>query len=179
MRLAKADWIGANKLMKEKTVLEKEIANSQEILANPKRMQKELIKDAENVKKLFGRERKTEVTTASTRKILRKKIVTPVTVMVDRFGYVKYANDHDATTEATTVFHANTNTDDKVAVFTNKGNLYQLKMKDVPVANKKNAGNRFKSWSGWMLMNLPVFTTLSSILVEQKAHWVFVTKKVR
>ncbi len=177
MRLQKLIGLEQNKLMKEKTALEKEIANSQEILANPKRMQKELIKDAENVKKLFGRERKTEVTTASTRKILRKKIVTPVTVMVDRFGYVKYANDHDAATEATTVFHANTNTDDKVAVFTNKGNLYQLKMKDVPVANKKERGKPIQVLVGMDADELPVFTTLSSILVEQKAHWVFVTKE--
>ena len=45
MRLQKLIGLEQNKLMKEKTALEKEIANSQEILANPKRMQKELIKD--------------------------------------------------------------------------------------------------------------------------------------
>lgn len=140
MRLQKLIGLELAKLEKEKKELEKSMKDVLDVLNNPARVKKELLADLEAMKKLYPEERKTTVTTAHTRKIIQQNLVVPVTVTVDRYGYIKAAEETGSETEATSVYAKETTNQQKVVVFTNKGNVHQLKMKDIPKGKKKDRG---------------------------------------
>lgn len=139
MRLQRLIGLEMEKLDKEQKLLLKQQKEAHEILTKPARLMKELVKDAEEIKKLYPWERRSAVTTASTRKILQKKVVRNVTVVVDRFGYIKLTEDKVDEKDQVT-FKKEATSNDKVVVFTNKGNIYQLKVKDIPSGKKKDRG---------------------------------------
>lgn len=161
MRLQKLIGLELEKLTQEKEQLEENIEKTDMIIQDERKLNQELIKDANRIKELYPSERKTLVTTKTTKKLVNKKTINNVKVVIDRFGYVKTVDDFD-TEDSTVVYQADATSEDNVSVFTDKGNLYQIKMNKIPHSRKKDRGTPLQVLSGMSPDEVPVFTTISN-----------------
>lgn len=146
LKLMKLINLEINKFIDEKTQLEKDIKKYTLILSDEKELIKYIKKYIKDYRKAFNIPRKTEVTNKNTEKYIPKaEAVESLTVLVDKFGYIK-------TVESSSVSRAQSETleaykynieaksEDVLRVFTDKGNMYTLKMKDIPRTKIKDKG---------------------------------------
>lgn len=174
MRLNKLIGLEMKKLEKERIQIKTEIKESNLIIDDEDALRKELIKDAMKLKELYPGKRRSWVTTASVSKLSTKKKVTEVKVVIDRFGYVKTVDSYDDE-DTTIVYKSDATSEDKVAVFTNKGNLYQIKMKTIPHSKNKDRGIPIQVLAGMNSDETPLFTTIHCDF--ETAHYLFLTQK--
>ena len=141
MRLQKLVGMEKASLEKEKKELEKKETQYKEILKSEEKQVKLCIDEAKKFKDTFGvtATRMTTITTKSTKAVEVEVDKRDVVAIVDRFGLVKLV-DKKETNDETILFQLDTNTLSKVAVFTNKGNMYQVKCKDIPEGKKSDRG---------------------------------------
>lgn len=133
-------------LQKEYDELLKRIAEYEDILNNRKTMTKVIIKDIEKIKAEYQIPRKTSIEDGEEVVYEEKKIVEQeVVFLMDRFGYSKTIDtaSYERNTEAieaenkTVIRCMNT---DKICIFTNKGNMHQVKILDVPFIKFRDKG---------------------------------------
>lgn len=139
MRLAKLNNLEINAFEKEKNELLKKISNYEKILKSKTLLDKEIIKYLTEIKDKFATKRKTNIITSEANIVLEEEtpIEEDVKVLIDRFGYLKVVDTvsvNRSSEETLNTFKHNIliKSTDKIAILTNLGNIYQLKINDLP-----------------------------------------------
>ena len=146
MRLYRLIGLEIMALQKEYAEILKKIDKYQDILEHPASMKKVMKKDLEKIKKIYGFERKTELTNAKAAVVKALPIEEKEVVFVmDRFGYSKILdkstyerNEETVLKEYRHIVHC-MNTD-KVCVFTDTGVMHQIKVQDIPSGRLRDKG---------------------------------------
>ena len=157
------------------------IAEYEDILGSRRTMMKVIKKDLDNIKKEYSLPRKTviedgEVAVYEEAKMVEQEIV----FIMDRFGYSKtidiaaYERNKDAV-HAENKYVFNCMNTEKICIFTDNGNLHQVKVKDIPFGKFRDKGVPidnlgYYSSAGEEIM----FLTSSAYLVGKKL--LFTTK---
>ena len=146
MRLYKLIGLEMEALIKEHDKTLKDIAEYKEILTNPSKMDGCITKELDEIKKEYGRERRTIIDNAEEVEFTEKKVEEmEVVFLMDRFGYAK--------TIDTTTFERNRETIEaefkniftcmntgRICVFTNKGQMHSIKVTDLPYGKLRDKG---------------------------------------
>lgn len=147
MRLAKLNNLEINAYEKEKNDLLKNISTYEKILKSKSLLDKEIIKYLTEIKNKFAIKRKTNIINSETNIVLEEETPTEedVNVLIDRFGYLKVVdttsvNRSSEDTLSTFKHNILIKNTDKLAIFTNVGNIYQLKINDLPRLKMKDKG---------------------------------------
>lgn len=147
MRLAKLNNLEINAYEKEKNDLLKKISTYEKILKSKSLLDKEIIKYLTEIKDKFATKRKTNIINSETNIVLEEEtpIEEDVKVLIDRFGYLKVVdttsvNRSSEDTLSTFKHNILIKNTDKLAIFTNVGNIYQLKINDLPRLKMKDKG---------------------------------------
>ena len=146
MRLYRLIGLEIMALQEEYAEILKKIDKYQDILEHPASMKKVMKKDLEKIKKIYGFERKTELTNAKAAVVKALPIEEKEVVFVmDRFGYSKILdkstyerNEGTVLKEYRHIVHC-MNTD-KVCVFTDTGVMHQIKVQDIPAGRLRDKG---------------------------------------
>lgn len=146
MRLYRLIGLEIMALQEEYAEILKKIDKYQDILEHPASMKKVMKKDLEKIKKIYGFERKTELTNAKAAVVKALPIEEKEVVFVmDRFGYSKILdkstyerNEETVLKEYRHIVHC-MNTD-KVCVFTDTGVMHQTKVQDIPSGRLRDKG---------------------------------------
>lgn len=146
MRLYRLIGLEIMALQEEYAEILKKIDKYQDILEHPASMKKVMKKDLEKIKKIYGFERKTELTNAKAAVVKALPIEEKEVVFVmDRFGYSKIfdkstyeRNEETVLKEYRHIVHC-MNTD-KVCVFTDTGVMHQIKVQDIPSGRLRDKG---------------------------------------
>ena len=146
MRLYRLIGLEIMALQEEYAEILKKIEKYQDILEHPASMKKVMKKDLEKIKKVYGFERKTELTNAKAAVVKALPIEEKEVVFVmDRFGYSKILdkstyerNEETVLKEYRHIVHC-MNTD-KVCVFTDTGVMHQIKVQDIPSGRLRDKG---------------------------------------
>lgn len=146
LRLSKLIGLEILALNKEYEECLKRIAEYEGILGNRKTMMKAIKKDLENIKKEYGYERKTVIENGEAAVYEEEKIAEQeVVFLMDRFGYARTIDTATYERNTETVINENKyafscmNTD-RICIFTDKGNLHQMKVKDLPFGKLRDKG---------------------------------------
>ena len=147
MRLAKLNNLEISAFEKEKNELLKKISNYEKILKSKTLLDKEIIKYLTEIKDKFATKRKTNIITSEANIVLEEEtpIEEDVKVLIDRFGYLKVVDTvsvNRSSEETLNTFKHNIliKSTDKLAILTNLGNIYQLKINDLPRLKMKDKG---------------------------------------
>lgn len=146
MRLYRLIGLEIMALQEEYAEILKKIDKYQDILEHPASMKKVMKKDLEKIKKIYGFERKTELTNAKAAVVKALPIEEKEVVFVmDRFGYSKILdkstyerNEETVLKEYRHIVHC-MNTD-RVCVFTDTGVMHQIKVQDIPSGRLRDKG---------------------------------------
>ena len=146
MRLYKLIGLEIEALMKEHDETLLNIGKYEDILEHRSSMAKVIIKELQNFKKQYGRERRTEIDNLKEAVVVEKKIEEQdVVFLMDRFGYAKTVdtsvyerNKETADSENRYIFTCK-NTD-KICIFTDKGQMHLLKVLDLPYGKFRDKG---------------------------------------
>ena len=146
MRLYRLIGLEIMALQEEYAEILKKIDKYQDILEHPASMKKVMKKDLKKIKKIYGFERKTELTNAKAAVVKALPIEEKEVVFVmDRFGYSKILdkstyerNEETVLKEYRHIVHC-MNTD-KVCVFTDTGVMHQIKVQDIPSGRLRDKG---------------------------------------
>ena len=146
MRLYRLIGLEIMALQEEYAEILKKIDKYQDILEHPASMKKVMKKDLEKIKKIYGFERKTELTNAKAAVVKALPIEEKEVVFVmERFGYSKILdkstyerNEETVLKEYRHIVHC-MNTD-KVCVFTDTGVMHQIKVQDIPSGRLRDKG---------------------------------------
>ena len=146
MRLAKLIGLEIEALRKEHEETIKKIARYQKLLEDHDEMARLLIKELEDMKKEYGRDRRTALTDAGEIVIEEKKVEEEEVVFcLDRFGYAKlldasvYEKNKEAADADNKYIFKIMNTD-KVGIFTDIGKMHSIKVLDVPMKKLRDKG---------------------------------------
>ena len=176
MRLSKLIGLEVEALQAEYEKCLKAIKEYTKILKSKKSMVNVIIKDLEKIKKDYGMERRTLIEDGEVAVIPDKPVVIQeLTVLMDRFGYVKTIdrsvyekNKETADSENKTVIQAlNTDT---ICLFTDAGNMHRASVKDMPQTKLKDKGVPIDNISNYKSSNEEiVFMCLAKDLDEAAA----------
>lgn len=145
MQLSKLIGLEVLKLKEEQQELIKSIQNYQKILGDSKELFKVIKTSLRNYKKRFGSFRKTRLMNIETNDYVEEVKIEDIYVLIDRFGYTKALDAIGYTRAAKeslqeyihTVRMKNTDT---LCLFTEEGNLYQIKASAIPRCRLKEKG---------------------------------------
>lgn len=146
LKLMKLINLEINKFIEEKYMLEKDIEKYNLIISDEKELIKYIKKYIKDYRKVFDIPRKTEVTNKTTEKYVPKvEVIESLNVLVDKFGYIKTVENSSviraqSETLESYKYNIEANSEDVLRVFTDKGNMYTLKMKDIPITKMKDKG---------------------------------------
>ncbi len=155
MRLYKLIGLEIEALQKEHDETLKNIEEYETILGSRLAMAKVIMKELDEIKKEYARERRTSLENAQEIVIEEKKIEEQeVVFLMDRFGYAKTVdlptyerNMEAAHAENTYVIHCmNTG---KLCIFTDKGQLHTVKVMDVPFGKFRDKGKPIDNISNY------------------------------
>lgn len=177
MRLYRLIGLEIMALQEEYAEILKKIDKYQDILEHPASMKKVMKKDLEKIKKIYGFERKTELTNAKAAVVKALPIEEKEVVFVmDRFGYSKILdkstyerNEETVLKEYRHIVHC-MNTD-KVCVFTDTGVMHQIKVQDIPAGRLRDKGTpldnigNYDSRNEQILLIVPDWTLKESSLL--------------
>ncbi len=133
------------KLQNENEELEAKIKEYRLILGDKKELFKVMKTRLREFKKQYATPRKTELANAEVTAYVEEVVVEDLYVLFDRFGYTKCidAGAYSRQTPETLAEYVRTlhveNTD-KICIFTDKGNMYQVKMDKIPRCKPKDKG---------------------------------------
>ena len=146
MRLYKLIGLEIIQLQKEYEECLKKIAKYEKILSSKKEMAKVIKADLVSISKEYGVDRKTEILDAEVAVFKEKEIEEkPVVFIMDRFGYAKTIDVSAYERNKETVHAENKyvftcmNTG-KILIFTDTGNLHQIKVLDLPHTRFRDKG---------------------------------------
>ena len=155
MRLAKLIGMEINALYKENEETIKKIARYEEILNDYDTMAQVILDDLEGIKKRYAKPRRTPIEDAA-------PVITeeqepedlPVVVLMDRFGYthsvdpsVYERNQEAADKENKYIIRCMTS--DRIAVFTDLGNVHMARVKDIPYGKFRDKGTPVDNLSNY------------------------------
>ncbi len=133
------------KLHQESDMLHKNIEEYTNILENKSELHKIIITRLREYKKKFGKERLTLLENLTKEKYVEEIKEEDIYVLVDRFGYVKSVDSasYSRLTEETIADYSHIvslrNTD-RLCIFTEEGNMYQVKAMNIPRGRSRDKG---------------------------------------
>ena len=146
LRLYKLIGLEIEALEKEFQETLARIAEYEEILGSKKAMKRAIKKDLENIKKEYGMPRLTVIEDAEAAVYEAPKFVEQeVVFLMDRFGYAKLVDTASFERNKDTILSENKyiftcmNTE-KICIFTDNGNLHQIKIQKIPMCRFKDKG---------------------------------------
>ncbi len=146
LRLQKLVGLEIQALEKEYKEILKNIAQYTDILENHSSMLRVIQKDLEAIRKEFSLERRTEILNAQAAVYEEAPIAEQEIVFtMDRFGYAKTMDLSTYERNTETIEHENKyvfrcmNTD-RICIFTDTGNMHQIKMLDIPFGKLRDKG---------------------------------------
>lgn len=147
MRLAKLNNLEITAFEKEKNELCKKISLFEKILKSKALLHKEIIKYLIDIKDKFSTKRKTTITNLNSNVEIEEDtpIEENIQILIDRFGYLKIVdtssvNRSSEETLNTFKYNITAKNIDKLAIFTNSGNIYQIKLIELPRLKMKDKG---------------------------------------
>lgn len=147
MKLQRLINLEMTKLVAEDDDLSKRIDEYEGILSNKKKLYKVISDNLKYLQKTYSKERKTKITNSTiVEDFLEVEVLEEdVQILIDRFGYVKTVDmvsvqrSSEETIKQYKQIITAKNTD-KLCLFTNKGNLHQIKLSDIPKGKIKDKG---------------------------------------
>lgn len=146
LRLYKLIGLEIMALEKEYEETLAKIAEYEDILGSRRSMVKVIKKDLDNIKKEYALLRRTVIEDGKEAVFEEQKMVEQeVVFLMDRFGYAKtidtatYERNKDAAHAENKYVFSCMNTD-KICIFTDNGNLHQIKVKDIPFVKFRAKG---------------------------------------
>lgn len=147
MKLQRLNNLEINQLKELAIALQKEIDGYQKILNSKKLLHNQIAKTLKDIRDKHATARKTEIVEDNKELVVIETapMIEDVAVLVDRFGYIKTvdlnsynrAGEDVLSTFKTQFVVKNTS---KLGVFTKAGNLYQIKISDLPKCKIKDKG---------------------------------------
>ena len=145
MPLSKLIGLEILKLHEENDTLLTNIAQYEKVLGNVKELYKVIKARLREYKKMFARERRTQLADVVAKAYVEEVKIEDIYVCIDRFGYTK-SMDEAAFSRVSDEVKAEyphiikmTNTD-KLCLFTNQGNMHQVKADKIPRCKIKDKG---------------------------------------
>ncbi|MCI5936867.1 MAG: DNA topoisomerase 4 subunit A [Eubacterium sp.] len=145
MQLSKLIGLEILKLHEENQNLLDNIAEYEKVLSSVNELYKVIKKRLRDYKKQLAVARKTMLTDAVTKAYVEKVVIEDLYICIDRFGYTKaidsgaFARANEETKKEFSRIVQVKNTD-KLCIFTNKGNMYQVKVDKIPRCKMKDKG---------------------------------------
>lgn len=150
MQLSKLIGLEILKLHEENDTLIANIAEYEKVLSDSKELYKVIKGRLREFKKIFNSPRRTSLTDTVAKAYVEKVVIEDLYVCFDRFGYTK-AIDAAAFGRASEETKKDFNfvlkikNTDKLCIFTDKGNMHQVKMEKVPRCKMKDKGTLIHS----------------------------------
>ena len=150
MQLSKLIGLEILKLHEENDTLIANIAEYEKVLSDSKELYKVIKGRLREFKKIFNSPRRTSLMDTVAKAYVEKVVIEDVYVCFDRFGYTK-AIDAAAfgraseETKKDFSFVLKIKNTDKLCIFTDKGNMHQVKMEKVPRCKMKDKGTLIHS----------------------------------
>ena len=150
MQLSKLIGLEILKLHEENDTLIANIAEYEKVLSNSKELYKVIKGRLREFKKIFNSPRRTSLMDTVAKAYVEKVVIEDLHVCFDRFGYTK-AIDAAAfgraseETKKDFSFVLKIKNTDKLCIFTDKGNMHQVKMEKVPRCKMKDKGTLIHS----------------------------------
>ncbi len=146
MHLYKLIGLEIQALQKEYEQCLDNIERYEEILSDKKCMDRVIRDDLDKIKEEFSVPRKTVLEDSEEAVVVEEEApVQEAVFLMDRFGYCKLLeesvyekNQQAVDSDFPTVIHCET--DERICVFTDKGNLHQLRLSDVPFSRLRDKG---------------------------------------
>ncbi len=155
MKLYRLIGLEIEALAKDYESTKKNIELYQDILNNPKALDRVILNELKAIEKEYSVPRKTSIENVEEAVVEEAPIVEePVVFVMDRFGYTKcldvatFERNSDAVYEENKYVINCMNTG-KIGVFTDKGNLYTVKVLDVPAGKMKDKGSPIDNISNY------------------------------
>lgn len=146
MRLYKLIGLEILALQKEYDECLKKIAGYEKILGSRKEMAKVIKADLLKIKKEYGVERRTVIEDCEAAVFVEKEVPEQEIIFImDRFGYAKtidmsaYDRNREAVHNENKYVISCMNTD-KICIFTDNGNLHQIRVRDIPFGRFRDKG---------------------------------------
>lgn len=142
MRLYKLIGLEILALQKEYDECLARIEKYENILGSKKAMAKVIKDDLKRIRKEYGVERRTTITDAKTAVFVEKEApAQEVVFIMDRFGYAKTIDTASYERNKEAIYSdfkyvINCMNTDKICIFTDNGQLHQIKVKDIPFLTK-------------------------------------------
>ncbi len=155
MRLYKLIGMEIEALQKEYDESLKKIERYEDILNNYDSMAEVIIEDLDQIKKEYWRARRTTVFNGEAAIVEEEPIQdSEVVILIDRFGYTRsvdpavYERNKEAA-ESESKYIIRCMTSDKLAVFTNKGNMHTVKAAQIPFGKFRDKGTPIDNLSAY------------------------------
>ncbi len=146
MRLHRLIGLAVQELKQEYEETLKTIAVYEDILNNYDSMAAVIMEDLDNIGREYGRKRRTQIVNEETPRIESEEVRDmEVVVLMDRFGYIRCVdpavyerNQETADAESRSVIRCMTS--GRICLFTDKGNMYTVKVSSVPFGKFRDKG---------------------------------------
>ena len=155
MRLYRLIGLEIDALIKEHDETVENIARYEDILSHRSSMAKVIIKELQAFKKEYDSPRKTVIDNLAEAVVVEKPVEEhDVMFLMDRFGYAKtvematFDRNRDAI-EAENKYIFKTTNLGRICVFTDKGQMHLIKVKDLPAAKMKDKGTPIDNISNY------------------------------
>lgn len=181
LRLYKLIGLEIEALEKEYEETLARIAEYEDILGSKRAMKKAIKKDLEKIKKEYGMPRLTVIEDAEAAVYEEPKIVEQEVVFImNHFGYAKTVDTASFERNRDAIFAENKyiftcmNTE-KICIFTNNGNLHQIKVMDVPFIRFKDKGTPIDNLGNYSSAGEEIVYLCPSSKLKDR-RFLFVTK---
>ena len=150
MQLSKLIGLEILKLHEENDTLIANIAEYEKVLSDSKELYKVIKGRLREFKKIFNSPRRTSLMDTVAKAYVEKVVIEDLYVCFDRFGYTKAIDAAafgraSAETKKDFSFVLKIKNTDKLCIFTDKGNMHQVKMEKVPRCKMKDKGTLIHS----------------------------------
>lgn len=160
------------KLHQEQDLLNGHISDYSKILSDKTELHRVIIARLREYKKKFGKERLTVLDNLIKEKYVEEIKEEEIYVLIDRFGYVKsvdsqsYSRISAETLAEYTHIIAIQNTD-RLCIFTEQGNMYQIKAMNIPRGRSRDKGVLIQSLCRLEQENVLLYISLENLLESQ------------
>ncbi len=169
MRLSRLIGLELLELQKERDQAIRNIKRYTELLESPVKMRNQVIKDLENVKATHAVPRRTiirHMEDVVIKKAELKEI--PVAILIDRFGYIKCVEEEafKKSTQTDTMYKhvIYTNNMDSLYIFTDKANVHQIRLADVPLSKMRDKGVPLENISNFSAEEQMIYLTTKNTI---------------
>lgn len=172
MQLSKLIGLEVLKLHDEEGDLLKSIDEYRSVLGSKEELYKIIKSRLRAYKKLFNFERKTIIDKIVAVDYKEEIKIEDIYVLIDKFGYTKTVDTASVTRasdESLKEFSAiiQMKNLDKLCVFTDKGNLYQIKAEDIPRARIRDKGTLIHSLCNFNKESIVLYTSFETLFESQ------------